>query len=207
MSKVITGNAKRINISDFNAPYGVIVADPPWTYTNGKNSKGLTGLASGEYDTMTIDDICAMPVKDLAAKDGVLLLWGTFPLLPEALMVLKSWGYTYKTGFPWIKMNNNFSMPPGVGFWVRGVSEFVMIGVRGKAKPPEPKDRYIGLIAPNLKHSRKPDSVHALAETLPGPYLELFARRSRKGWDCFGNEVDKATQQQEMFREAGVHAG
>lgn len=188
MTKVINGDARKMNLSEFDAPYGVIVADPPWSYTN----SSVHGNAKDQYNTMTIDDICNMPVSQLAAKDGVLFLWGTWPLLPEALRVMTAWGYTYKTGFPWVKINQNMALSPGVGFWVRGVSEFIFIGVRGNAKCPIPEKRYMGIIAPNLKHSRKPDSVHQIAETLKPPYLELFAREGRIGWTCFGNEVTQA---------------
>jgi N6-adenosine-specific RNA methylase IME4 len=78
----------------------------------------------------------------------------------------------------------------GVGYWVRGCSEFVFIARRGHVSPPS-QEGFLGLMSPNLQHSRKPDSVHVLAESLPGPYLELFARRPRDGWDTFGNEVER----------------
>lgn len=188
---IILGDARKINLKDFNPPYDVIVADPPWPYSN---HDPQMVRADNHYKIMTIDEICSMPVDTLASKDGVLYLWGTWPLLPECLQVLKAWKFDYISGFPWIKFQNNFTLSQGMtGYWVYGVSEYVMIGKRGNAKPPNVNERYLGLIAPNLKHSRKPESVHQMAEGIPGKHLELFAREERPGWDCFGNEVKPYT--------------
>jgi N6-adenosine-specific RNA methylase IME4 len=173
--------------------YGVILADPPWNYANA----GCRGAAENQYSTMTDTQIAALPISDLALPDSVLLLWGTWPKLAEAcLPTMAAWGFRYVTGFPWVKVTSfstnlwgelEMSVPYGVGFWVRGCSEAVLIGRRGNPKPPP--DGFIGLLSPNLHHSRKPDDLYAYAEALPGPYLELFARRPRDGWDAFGNEV------------------
>lgn len=173
--------------------YGVIIADPPWSYARAD----LRTSAAREYRTMSIADICALPVASLAASDSVLLLWGTWPMLQEALHVVSAWGFTYITGFPWIKIEGEPSrtlwgeldIKPqyGVGFWVRGCSEFVLVGRRGSVSPPV--DGFVGLLSENFGHSRKPESLHHYAEALPGPYLELFARRPRDGWDVWGNEV------------------
>jgi N6-adenosine-specific RNA methylase IME4 len=177
--------------------YGVIVADPPWDY----DRANVEGAAAKEYPTMMLPELCALPIKQLAAKDSVLLLWGTWPKLAEAcLPLLRAWGFSYVTGFPWIKVTSvapnlwgemEISVPYGVGFWARGCSEFVLIGRRGNVSPPP--NGFIGLLSPNLYHSRKPDSIYEYAEALPGPYLELFARRSRPGWDVYGNEVKGIT--------------
>lgn len=173
--------------------YGVIIADPPWAYRNA----GVEGAAAAEYPTMTTAQLCALPVANLAAPDAVLLLWGTWPNLPDALAVLRAWSFEYVSGFPWIK----FSTPPvrdlwgdwrarpqyGTGFWVRGCSEFVFIGRRGNVSPPD--GGFVGLLSANFGHSRKPDNLHQYAEQFPGPYLEMFARRPRPGWAVWGNEV------------------
>lgn len=174
--------------------YGVIIADPAWRYSN----TGTEGSAEGEYGTMSTADVCALPVASLAAPDSVLLLWGTWPLLPDALRVMQAWGFRYVTGFPWIKIEGEPSrtlwgeleIKPqyGIGFWVRGCSEFVFVGRRGNVSPPA--DGFVGLLSQNFGHSRKPDSLHHYAESLPGPYLELFARRPRAGWDVWGNQAE-----------------
>lgn len=177
-----------------NGNYGVIIADPPWNY----NNAGCRGAAENEYRTMTLEELRRLPVASVAAEDCVLLMWATWPKLAEAALPLMSaWGFEYVTGFPWVKIievntkldgSVDFSVPCGIGFWVRGTTEPVLIGRRGKAKPPG--DGYIGLLSPNLRHSRKPDSLYEYAESMPGPYLEMFARRPRPGWSAFGNEIE-----------------
>lgn len=183
--------------------YGVIVADPAWSYDQGT----VNGGVDREYATMSVEDICSLPIGALAARDSVLLLWGTWPLLPEALRVMQAWGFGYVTGFPWIKIEGEPSytlwgeldVKPqyGVGFWVRGCSEFVFIGRRGNVSPPV-EEGFVGLLSENFGHSRKPESIHHYAETLKGPYLELFARRSREGWDVWGNQVANSIQLPEV---------
>jgi len=174
--------------------YGVILADPPWDYAN----SGCRGAAENQYPTMTEKEIAALPIFDFALPNCVLLLWATWPKLDEAcLPVLKAWGFEYITGFPWLKITEvstdldgqiQVSVPYGVGFWVRGETEPILIGRRGKPKPPP--NGFVGLLSLNLRHSRKPDSIYDYAEAMPGPYLELFARRARPGWDVWGNEVE-----------------
>ena len=184
-TRIIVGDARAMDLSLFPYKYGVIVADPPWLY---RVSKGQ-GTAIEQYEVMTDLDIYSMPVKDMASEDSILLLWGTWPKLPEALQTMSAWGFEYVTGFPWIKLNKNgVGISYGVGYWVRGCSEFVFIGRRGNVSPPR-LEGFLGLMSPNLKHSHKPEDIYAIAESLPGPYLELFSRRSRRGWHSFGNEV------------------
>lgn len=174
--------------------YKVILADPPWSYSN----SGTRGAALNEYKTMSIDDICALPVSAVADENCVLLLWATNPLIPEALRVCKAWGFEYVTKFPWIKLQSppqinffgewQYKPQYGVGFWVRGCSEDVFICKRGKVTPPELG--WVGILSENFFHSRKPDNIYEFAESLPAPRLEMFARRRREGWDVFGNEVE-----------------
>lgn len=182
--------------------YGVIVADPPWAYKVGK-STGKSGVADKQYDTMGDADICALqvdgvPVSDLAADDSVLLMWATWPKLVEALDVVKAWGFDYVTGLPWIKITGtpqtdlwgDLTIRPsyGVGFWFRGATEPILVGRRGNAKAPR-EEGMVGLLCDRMQHSRKPENIHHIAETMPGPYLELFGRRQRDGWRVWGNEV------------------
>ena len=182
--------------------FGVILADPPWAYRNGGN-----GAAKNHYPTMSTEAICALEVdgvrvSELAEPDSVLLLWGTWPLLPGVLQVVSAWGFEYVTGFPWIKLaeapfvdlygEHVIGSPTfGTGFWVRGCSEFVFVARRGKAELPD--QCFVGLLSERFPHSRKPENLHQYAEALPGPYLELFARRQRSGWVTWGNEVRDAT--------------
>ncbi len=189
---VIIGDALEMDLSQFPDRYGVIIADPPWAYRVSR----MRGVAEEFYKVMTDEDIAAIPVKALAADDCVLLLWATWPKLPIALNVMTAWSFDYVTGIPWVKttsksINNlgaaDVTLSYGVGFWFRGVSEVLLLGRRGK--PAKPELNFAGILSPSFTHSRKPDSVHEIAEAMPGPHLELFARRSRPGWTVFGNEI------------------
>ena len=183
---IIQKDARTITPADFPQRYKVIIADCPWNYVGWTRR----GSAKKEYKgTLLQSELEKMPIDDICFDDCVLLLWGTWPKLPTVLSVLQSWRFDYVTGFPWVKTTRNNAIRWGTGYWVRGCSEYVFIGKKGKAT--FPKINYLGLLSPNLKHSRKPDSLHEYAESMPGPYLELFARRERAGWDCFGNEVKK----------------
>ena len=179
--------------------YGVIIADPPWKYSN----SGVRANVEDQYkSTMVTSEICDLQIGRLAAKDALLLLWCTWPFMVEGLEVCNSWGFKYKTGFPYIKTVGfprtdlftgcQMKLQQGVGFWTLGCTEIVMICTRGNMKPPPPGKRPAGLISPNFGHSRKPDSLHDYAEIFDGPYLELFARRTRPGWDAWGNEVESS---------------
>ena len=174
--------------------YQVILADPPWQF----RTKKIRGGALNHYPTMSTPEICALPIADMAARHSVLALWGTWSTLPDALDVMAAWQFKFKTGFPWVKLqggvepdlHEGWRATPvyGTGFWVRGCSEFVLIGTRGK--PPLPKGQFLGLLCERLEHSRKPEHIYQYCEQWDGPYLELFARRQRPGWDVWGNEVE-----------------
>ena len=172
--------------------YGVIIADPPWEYRNRGN-----GAPSNHYPTMKTDQIVALPVAELAHGATVLLMWATWPLLPDAIEVGKGWGFDYVSGFPWIKLQDDpavdlfgdIRLRPayGTGFWARGCSEMVLVFRRPEARPPAWP--WLGLLSKRFEHSRKPDNLYEYAESMPGPYVELFARRARPGWDSWGNEI------------------
>lgn len=134
-----------------------------------------------------------MPVADLAAKDSALFLWATFPQLPEALRLIRAWGFTFKTvAFVWLKLNKKSpTWFYGLGYWTRGNAEICLLAKRGK-----PKRRSAGvhqfIISPVEEHSKKPDVTRDKIIELAGnlPRVELFARQKTPGWDVWGNEVD-----------------
>lgn len=178
--------------------YGAILADPPWHYELWAEGKSRT--ASKHYPVMNNADICRMPVGDLAAENCVLLVWVTWPKLYDSLDVIKAWGFTYKTcGFDWMKASNTQAdffqeeVPAqvGMGYWTRANTEPCLLATRGKPKRLN-ADLRQGIIAPRREHSRKPDGIHERIERLvAGPYVELFARQKRPGWDVWGNQTDK----------------
>ena len=170
----------------------MIYADPPWRYTQ----KGLQGAAEKHYPTMGIDEICALPVADLAAPDSVLFLWATFPQLPEALRLIKAWGFQYKSvAFVWLKKNRKSeSWFYGLGFWTRGNAEVCLLGITPDFKAKEQiKSHAVHQIVeePIQAHSVKPDEVRKRIVTLMGdvPRIELFARQRATGWDAWGDEL------------------
>ena len=178
--------------------YRAILADPPWRFST-YSDKGKGRSAEAHYDCMTLADIKAMPVADWAAKDAVLFLWATDPLLPRALEVIAAWGFTYKTvAFYWAKLNKGRGglvlgqrdFFTGMGFWTRANPEPCLLATKGR---PQRRATDVAklMIAPRREHSRKPDETHERIERLvDGPYLELFARASRPGWDRLGDQPE-----------------
>ena len=178
--------------------YGVILADPPWRYSN----SGISGAAEKHYNTMSTDELCALPIGEIAKQDSVLIMWATWPMLEDAIRIINAWGFKYKTGMPWVKLRGipaidlfgktRLKVIAGQGWWFRGVTEPILISVRGNARPPDVVP--IGLMSERFEHSKKPTNAHEYAELLPGPYLELFARRPHPGWDVWGNEVETSIE-------------
>jgi len=169
-------------------PYQIIYADPPWRY----DQKGLQGAAENHYSTMSLEDICKLPVGSISAKDSILFLWATFPQLPAALRVISAWGFKYKTvAFLWLKKNRKAdSWFFGLGFWTRGNAEVCLLATRGHPKRQSSKIHQF-IISPIEAHSKKPDIVRDKIVELAGdvPRIELFARQTTPGWDVWGNEV------------------
>jgi N6-adenosine-specific RNA methylase IME4 len=174
--------------------FGTIVADPPWNYNSARSdtrkNRGYVNYreSGSQYPVLDTDSLCALPVGELATNEAVLLLWTTFPFIPDALKVIKAWGFEYVTGLPWVKIQSIDPPVPvyGVGYWFRGAAELVLVGKRKKSY----RSNYIGFMSESFEHSRKPDDIHAVAEEIyPGPYLELFARRVYDGWTVVGDEA------------------
>ena len=159
---------------------GIIYADPPWHY----DRKHGSGVAENHYPTMSIEEICALPVSELAAKDSALFLWATFPQLNEAFRVIDAWGFKYKTlAFLWLKQNRKAdSWFYGMGFWTRSNAEVCLLATRGR-----PKRQCAGIhqfvISHIEQHSKKPDEVRDKIVKLMGdqPRVELFARQKTPG--------------------------
>ena len=172
--------------------FGAILADPPWTYKV-YSGKGKARSAERQYDTMTLDDIKALPVASLAADDCALFMWATMPQLPEAFGVINAWGFEYKTcGFCWTKLNETGrGYFVGMGYWTRSNAELCLLATRGNPKRLHMDVQQV-IVSPVMEHSRKPGVVHERIERLvSGPYLEMFGRRITPGWTVWGNEIER----------------
>lgn len=159
--------------------FGCIYADPPWNYGN----QGTRAATDNHYATMTIDDIAALPVAELAADECHLHLWTTNGFLREALGLVETWGFEFKSTFVWVKPQL------GIGNYWRCSHEIMLLGVKGGLTfPPSGVKSWIE--ADRTKHSAKPESIRELIEQMsPGPRIELFGRKTSPGWTVWGNEV------------------
>jgi N6-adenosine-specific RNA methylase IME4 len=181
--------------------FDVIYADPPWTFRTWSN-EGKDRSPEKHYDCMSLADIRALPVSDIAADNCALFLWVTDPLLPEGLKLMEAWGFKFKTiAFVWAKLNK--SAPPtlwterdfftGLGYWTRANPELCLLGTRGKPKRVSKSVRRL-VVSPRREHSRKPDEIAEKIDDLMGrdtSKIELFARTARAGWTTWGNDVAK----------------
>ncbi len=171
--------------------YSTIVADPPWQFQNRTGKMAPEHRRLLRYPTMKLKEIMELPVSQLAAAKSHLYLWVPNALLQEGLKVMEAWGFTYKSNLVWYKVRKDGGPDGrGVGFYFRNVTELVLFGVRGSMRTLPPGRRQVNLFwTRKREHSRKPDEIYDLIESCsPFPYLELFARFRRNGWDQWGNE-------------------
>lgn len=162
------------------ALYGAIVCDPPWRYDQMSSSRTVP-----PYPTMTTGEMVALPVPDLCHQDCHLWMWTTNAYMEEAHRLSRAWGFKVLTIVTWCKNG------PGVGHYVRNNTEHVLLCSKGKPQVPNDKPLRSWFEWPRGRHSEKPDGFYDLVEQVSvGPYLEMFARRHRLGWDSWGNEVD-----------------
>jgi N6-adenosine-specific RNA methylase IME4 len=192
--------------------FDFIMADPPWSFDNWSVSGELKN-AKAQYDCTPMEWICSLPVEAICARDCVLWLWATNPMLPEAITVLKSWGFTFKTAGTWVKRTVHGKDAFGTGYILRSSNEPFLIGTRGKPRTTRstrstvasfnnglydfedfdwPKS-LITIEAAVREHSRKPDEAFKAAENLmpKAKRIELFSRQSRQGWTTWGNQSGK----------------
>lgn len=188
---VIKPNASEDLIEKMRGKYATILADPPWQFQNKTGKVAPEHKRLLRYPTMELKEIMELPVSRLSAAKAHLYLWVPNALLQEGLKVMESWGFTYKCNLVWYKVRkDNGPDGRGVGFYFRNVTELVLFGTRGSMRTLHPGRRQVNLIATRKReHSRKPDEIYDVIEACsPGPYLELFARFRRLGWDQWGNE-------------------
>jgi N6-adenosine-specific RNA methylase IME4 len=171
--------------------YNLIYADPPWQYGDQKAHESYSRLsAQSHYPDMPTADICALPVRDIAADNAVLFLWGTAPMLPDALEVIDAWGFTYKTHFIWDKERRN------LGHYHSAQHELLIIATRGTCKPEtDYRPASVQSWKRTGRHSAKPEHFREIIDTMypTGPRVELFRRGTApEGWTAWGNEAEAA---------------
>jgi len=174
--------------------FRTILADPPWQFQNRTGKIAPEHRRLNRYSTMDLDQICELPVAEIAESTAHLYMWVPNALLPEGLRVMAAWGFQYKSNLVWHKIRKDGgSDGRGVGFYFRNVTELILFGVKGKnARTLDAGRSQVNMIQTRKReHSRKPDEQYALIESCsPGPYLELFARGERKKWSVWGNQAD-----------------
>jgi N6-adenosine-specific RNA methylase IME4 len=194
MSKETREAASDLALQLAGKKFRTLLADPPWQFQNRTGKVAPEHRRLARYPTMTLAEICALPIQHCLEDTAHLYLWVPNALLPAGLQVMQAWGFEYKSNVVWHKVRKDGgSDGRGVGFYFRNVTELVLFGVRGKnARTLAPGRRQVNLLATQKReHSRKPDEFYDIVETCsPGPYLELFARGSRPGWWVWGNQAD-----------------
>jgi N6-adenosine-specific RNA methylase IME4 len=172
--------------------YGTVLADPPWRFSNRSGKMAPEHKRLNRYPTMAFNEITELPVSQLVLPQSHLYLWVPNALIKEGLKTMERWGFEYKTNLIWYKIRKDGGPDGrGVGFYFRNVTEVVLFGIRGKLRTSQPGRRQVNIISTRKReHSHKPDELYDIIEKCsPGPYLELFARGAKKGWESWGNEV------------------
>lgn len=175
--------------------FATVLADPPWRFTNRTGKMAPEHRRLSRYETLTLEEICALPVAEHLESAAHCYLWVPNALLPDGLQVLRAWGFDYKSNLIWHKVRKDGgSDGRGVGFYFRNVTEMILFGIRGKnARTLTPGRRQVNLFATRKReHSRKPDEQYRIIESCSwGPYLELFGRGVRKGWTVWGDQASE----------------
>jgi N6-adenosine-specific RNA methylase IME4 len=173
--------------------YGSILIDPPWRFANRTGKMAPEHKRLRRYPTMSFEEIAVLPVSDHAKAQSHLYLWCPNALLLEGLQIMKGWGFTYKTNIVWYKVRKDGGPDGrGVGFYFRNVTELLLFGIRGKLRTLKPGRTQTNIIVTRKEeHSKKPEETYRIIEACsPGPYLELFARQRRSGWEWWGDQAE-----------------
>jgi len=183
--------------------FSTILIDPPWRFQNRTGKVAPEHRRLHRYRTMSFEEIAQLPVGELAAPKSHLYLWTPNALLPEAIDIMKRWGFRYKTNIIWYKVRKDGGPDGrGVGFYYRNVTEMVLFGVKGNLRTLAPARSQVNiLISRKQEHSRKPIQLYNTIERCsPGPYLELFAREKVPGWTQWGDELETYTDTKRVHK-------
>jgi N6-adenosine-specific RNA methylase IME4 len=178
---------------EVNGKYTTILADPPWRFQNSTGKVAPEHKRLSRYNTLSLQEIMDIPVNSVAEENSHLYLWVPNALLSEGLEVMKKWGFVYKTNIIWYKIRKDGGPDGrGVGFYFRNVTELVLFGIKGKMRTLKSGRTQVNIISSRKReHSRKPDELYSVIEECsPGPYLELFARGKKDGWNVWGNQSE-----------------
>jgi N6-adenosine-specific RNA methylase IME4 len=181
--------------------YGTILIDPPWRFKNRTGKIAPEHKRLSRYETLSMEQIAALPVGELAEEKSHLYLWCPNALLPEAMGIMRDWGFKYKTNLVWVKVTKGGKVDRrGVGFYYRNVTELLLFGVKGHLRTKAAARSQENLFASQKQeHSRKPTFVREIIERCsPAPYLELFARERAKRWETWGDERDSYLDAREV---------
>lgn len=172
-------------------PFGCILADPPWHFQTYSGGKSVPTQAPDPYRTMELDHLVALPVASVAAKDCALVMWASGTHTDRAIALAKAWGFRFVRGdlFVWVKSREGYSPSIGMGYWTRNGAEVAMLFAKGSPKPLARNVEQV-IFCPRGAHSAKPEVQYERIEALiGGPYLELFARSTRRGWSSWGGSA------------------
>lgn len=190
------GHSELLSYRSEGVGFGTILADPPWQFQNRTGKAAPEHKRLARYTTMTLEEICALPVAQISAEQAHLYLWVPNALLPEGLRVMDAWGFRYISNIVWHKVRKDGgSDGRGVGYYFRNVTELLLFGVRGKnARTLDAGRRQVNMIqSQKREHSRKPDEQYRIIEECSwGPRIELFSRGARPGWVAWGDQADES---------------
>jgi N6-adenosine-specific RNA methylase IME4 len=178
---------------DVKGAFGTILADPPWRFTNRTGKMAPEHRRLSRYQTLSVEEIMKIPVSSVLLPSAHLYLWVPNALIAEGLEVMKAWGFTYKSNIVWCKIRKDGGPDGrGVGFYFRNVTELLLFGVHGRLRTLAPGRRQVNIMRTQKReHSRKPDEQYDIIERCsPSPFLELFARGPRPGWEQWGNQAE-----------------
>lgn len=183
------------NLLDFceGKKYATVYADPPWRFQNRTGKVAPEHKRLNRYETMSVDEIMKLPIHSIIEDKAHLYLWVPNALLPEGLKVMEAWGFQYKGNIIWEKVRKDGEPDGrGVGFYFRNVTEILLFGIKGeKNRTLAPARSQVNIIRTQKReHSRKPDEIIPIIERCSrGPFIELFARGDREGWDMWGDQA------------------
>jgi N6-adenosine-specific RNA methylase IME4 len=192
------GSSSSMELNGLKGRYGTILIDPPWRFANRTGKMAPEHKRLHRYQTMSFEEIEALPIASITLPQSHLYLWCPNALLPEAITIMKAWGFTYKTNIVWYKIRKDGGPDGrGVGFYFRNVTELLLFGVKSKLRTLAPGRRQVNIVVSRKQeHSRKPESMYDIIEKCsPSPHLELFARTKRNGWTQWGEELETYKRQ------------